>query len=885
MTKMEPIDPASTKTSLELNQIRLERVDERCTALQTRDDDKYTWSANTLSAMLYESKIPTIGQLTTNERGEYIAQDLEAIDLVIGSTEWHQSYGLPPMKGDFKNVSLRGEDLSFNQRATKAKEVFLQMPREVLNKLSDEMFTIFSENFTMENYPCPSTERNNPFAKLIRMQKLIVGLQTRTVSSEDEIDKLARKTTKQRPSDLDEVRQQELGLRVQTQLLEQARYQKPGSLEHYVADMWLREQLKSGSRFGDATQYAMIGALTALNKLHGGVKVGLTIELVNQAIRDAYLSVNKHPVGKICEKVDGTARALYTQARPDAEGGGQGQAQGSRRRWPKKQLTPEEVSALRQECASLKNQLGQAKAQLEVYKAQATGTSDKKPETANPTAGDKRKFDTVQAKKAKAKVSPQPVATAKAKGFKIATTGDPPSDSESEEQDESDDDERHVKSKSNYASARAFVARVAHDKIISTKPSQPLQKSLSSTTLRIRSEGPTTRNQRRLIDMAIDQCDAEDIAEKADQKVPDNVTSDEEQSEDDVPDLESIPSDDEGQVPFRPEPLTNFIRAPKTNIYDAYEITCTEFCDDTLWNVKETNQIVQLCQIRRGPIFPTSEFYEMWATTDGGAKTAFNRHEAIQIWEAFSKDRIVNNIRLILFMRKTGMFYCECDINPASCTHVVGMFTVQDANHTKFDLPPVSIWGPKRMAKAYRRHMAQNDGLSNERIFTAAVYTIWMQGLSNLSTDQVRMHQDALFWYSEHVMDSDINRRYRLMLRVDASFRRGDVTHMQAYIELGVIMRDFWTKKGAFRRADLSIAQIQLRHTIMHNLPENYHSHVPVAAEATSLDYYGDWPGQMERQIEESLVRAAQDEGPPDWVAGPEGNIVTVDDEVAIKIK
>ena len=189
------------------------------------------------------------------------------------------------------------------------------------------------------------------------------------------------------------------------------------------------------------------------------------------------------------------------------------------------------------------------------------------------------------------------------------------------------------------------------------------------------------------------------------------------------------------------------------------------------------------------------------------------------------------------------------------------------------------------MAKNYRRYMAQNDGLSNERIFTAAVYTNWMQGLSNLSTDQVRMHQDALFWYSEHVLDSDINRRYRLMLRVDASFRRGDVTHMQAYIELGVIMRDFWSKKGAFRRTDLCIAQIQLRHTIMHNLPENYHSYVPEAAEATSLDYVGDWPRQMERQIEKSLVRAAQDEGPPDWVAGPEGNIAIYDYEVTIKIK
>ena len=79
--------------------------------------------------------------------------------------------------------------------------------------------------------------------------------------------------------------------------------------------------------------------------------------------------------------------------------------------------------------------------------------------------------------------------------------------------------------------------------------------------------------------------------------------------------------------------------------------------------------------------------------------------------------------------------------------------------------------------------------------------------------------------------------------------------------------------------------QIKIRHTIMQNPPANYHSYVPVEAEATPLDYVGDWPGTMERQIEKSLVRAAQDEGPPDWVAGPEGNIVTVDDEVAIKIK
>jgi hypothetical protein len=223
------------------------------------------------------------------------------------------------------------------------------MPREVPNKLSDELATIVSEHFTLEHFPCPNSEKHHQYAKLIRIQNLVVSVQARIVISEDEIQKLVRKTTKQRPSDLDEIRQQEIGLRTQTQLLELARYQPAGSLEHYVGDMWAREQLKTRSKFNDATQYSIISSVTTLLKEHGGDKGGLSVELVNQTIRSAYLSVNKHPVGKICEKVDGTARALYTQARPDAEGGGQGQAQGSRRRWPKKQLTLEEISALRQE--------------------------------------------------------------------------------------------------------------------------------------------------------------------------------------------------------------------------------------------------------------------------------------------------------------------------------------------------------------------------------------------------------------------------------------------------------------------------------------------------------------------------------------------------------
>jgi hypothetical protein len=88
------------------------------------------------------------------------------------------------------------------------------------------------------------------------------------------------------------------------------------------------------------------------------------------------------------------------------------------------------------------------------------------------------------------------------------------------------------------------------------------------------------------------------------------------------------------------------------------------------------------------------------------------------------------------------------------------------------------------MAKTFRIYMANQEGLRNERIFTASVYKTWTTGLSHLSTDIARMHRDAFYWFDQHVRDADINRRYRIMLKAYASFWRGDVT-------LGDIMRDF----------------------------------------------------------------------------------------------
>ena len=69
-------------------------------------------------------------------------------------------------------------------------------------------------------------------------------------------------------------------------------------------------------------------------KEHGSEKEGLSAQIVTQPVHSAYFTVNSHPVGKISKKAEGTARALYMQARPEAEGSGQGR----RQCWAKKQL-------------------------------------------------------------------------------------------------------------------------------------------------------------------------------------------------------------------------------------------------------------------------------------------------------------------------------------------------------------------------------------------------------------------------------------------------------------------------------------------------------------------------------------------------------------------
>jgi hypothetical protein len=188
--------------------------------VQTKDDDKFTHTTNPITSMIFGGRFPSTSEMAINQYGEFTAGSSEAVDsdLTMSSLDW-QKKGLPSMGKNLKNVSLRGEDLSADLQATKAKQTFLDMPREVLNKLTDEVYTIVSEYFAVEHFSIPNTDKQNQYAKLMRIQSLAVAIQTRIVILEDRLNKLVRRTCKQRPSDLDEIRRQEIGLRTQTPLL------------------------------------------------------------------------------------------------------------------------------------------------------------------------------------------------------------------------------------------------------------------------------------------------------------------------------------------------------------------------------------------------------------------------------------------------------------------------------------------------------------------------------------------------------------------------------------------------------------------------------------------------------------------------------------------
>ena len=85
---------------------------------------------------------------------------------------------------------------------------------------------------------------------------------------------------------------------------------------------------------------------------------------------------------------------------------------------------------------------------------------------------------------------------------------------------------------------------------------------------------------------------------------------------------------------------------------------------------------------------------ERWAAGDGNASEAFNKHEAIELWEAHARNPQVAIYRRNMILRRVGIYHGndEDDDDISQCTEFLTAFTIADAGHTTYDLDPVPLW-------------------------------------------------------------------------------------------------------------------------------------------------------------------------------------------------
>ena len=142
MTKIEPIDPASTDASLEMIHNYQGRAVEEKKNIQTKDDSKVTHTASSIVNMIIGGRFPSTDELSINENGEYSGDSIEAFELTMSTAEW-QKRGLLQMGASRQNTSLFGANLHGNTQAFKAKQAFIDMSREVINKFSTDVSNVF----------------------------------------------------------------------------------------------------------------------------------------------------------------------------------------------------------------------------------------------------------------------------------------------------------------------------------------------------------------------------------------------------------------------------------------------------------------------------------------------------------------------------------------------------------------------------------------------------------------------------------------------------------------------------------------------------------------------------------------------------------------------
>jgi hypothetical protein len=252
---MPPIDPSDVDVSLEVIYQLLADFKDDASGVFVKDDEKKTYSAEPIYHMIIAGRIPKCHELSIDETGSKTTSNLTPDDLTASSESWRKDFNLPSFGEILPNSSLFGANLESDDQAEAHKQAFLDFPKAALQMAISELFKKCKEKFTVENFPAPHEEADNPFKKMMQMQYVIVAIQTRIVLSVDVVENLWKRTCKERPQNLNQLRTMEVALATQAKLYELGKYEAPGSRDDEIATKLCKCQVSiEGSRFDGATQ-------------------------------------------------------------------------------------------------------------------------------------------------------------------------------------------------------------------------------------------------------------------------------------------------------------------------------------------------------------------------------------------------------------------------------------------------------------------------------------------------------------------------------------------------------------------------------------------------------------------------------------------------------
>ena len=119
-------------------------------------------------------------------------------------------------------------------------------------------------------------------------------------------------------------------------------------------------------------------------------------------------------------------------------------------------------------------------------------------------------------------------------------------------------------------------------------------------------DGPVTRGRKRLIDMVFDAKEAQEQQDAAPIPATDGNES---EDSDEMAELESTPDDEDEEVFI---PITTLNRANPDRVVQLTDVSIMVYPDSMIQVDKETDELVKLRHIVKGPIYPSIMFYEQW---------------------------------------------------------------------------------------------------------------------------------------------------------------------------------------------------------------------------------------------------------------------------------